>query len=293
MKKVTLGRTGIKVSRLGMGTGTAHPSGYCAQALMNEKELAELLLYAFELGINFWDTAFQYGTYSHIREALKHINRSDVVITTKFITSNKKDTIRDFDTSLKKLNIDYIDVCLVHGVRTGRELKSRLASLDAMLEFKRQGKVRAVGISSHGLDALKTAAEMPDIDVVWARINFAGLYMDSNSLTLYDQFASISWLKKVVKTLVPKKVISAIRPSLESQVISKDDRKGVEETLANIHSLSKGTVGMKVIAEGKLRGDAQKAIKYAKSLPFVDSFIIGMFNKNEIDENCRIVKEWE
>jgi aryl-alcohol dehydrogenase-like predicted oxidoreductase len=48
---------------------------------------------------------------------------------------------------------------------------------------------------------------------------------------------------------------------------------------------------MKVIAEGKLRGDAQKAIKYAKSLPFVDSFIIGMFNKDEIDENCRIVKE--
>jgi len=106
-------------------------------------------------------------------------------------------------------------------VRTGRELKSRLASLDAMLEFKRHGKVRAVGISSHGLDALKTAAEMPDIDVVWARINFAGLYMDSNSLTLYDQFASISWLKKVVKTLVPKKVISAIRPSPESQVISR------------------------------------------------------------------------
>jgi len=74
------------------GNWDCHPSGYCAQALMNEneKELAELLLYAFELGINFWDTAFQYGTYPHIREALKHINRSDVVITTKFITSNKK-----------------------------------------------------------------------------------------------------------------------------------------------------------------------------------------------------------
>ncbi|MEK6545521.1 MAG: hypothetical protein AAB257_02805 [Nitrospinota bacterium] len=115
--------------------------------------------------------------------------------------------------------------------------------------------------------------------------------MDSNSLTLYDQFASISWLKKVVKILVPKKVISTMRPSSESQVISKDDRKGVEKTLAMMHSLSKGIVGMKVIAEGKLRGDAQKAIKYAKSLPFVDSFIIGMFNKDEIDENCRIVKE--
>ena len=46
---------------------------------------------------------------------------------------------------------------------------------------------------------------------------------------------------------------------------------------------------MKVLAEGELRNDAEKAVKYVNSLPFVDSFIIGMLNKKEIDENCKIV----
>ena len=46
---------------------------------------------------------------------------------------------------------------------------------------------------------------------------------------------------------------------------------------------------MKVLAEGELRNDVEKAVKYVNSLPFVDSFIIGMLNKKEIDENCKIV----
>lgn len=83
MEKVKLGRTSIKVSKLGFGTGTAHPSGCCSQALMDKKEMAALLLYAFEHGVNFWDTAFQYGTHRHIREALRHVRRQDVVIATK------------------------------------------------------------------------------------------------------------------------------------------------------------------------------------------------------------------
>lgn len=290
MERIKLGRTGIEVSKLGIGTGTAHPSGDCAQALMDKKELARLLIFAFERGINFWDTAFQYGTYSHIKEALKHVKRSDVVISTKLITSNKKDTVRDFASSLNELNVDYLDVCLLHGVRTEQELKRSFNALNTLLEFKREGKVRAVGVSSHGLSALKAVLKIPEIDLVWTRINFAGLCMDTCRLGLYDQLASIAWLKKSAKLFLPKRVISAVRPEPESQLISKDDLKGVEDTLKIIHSQSKGVVGMKVLAEGQLRDDVQKAVRYVSALPFVDSFIIGMLNKDEIEENCRIVK---
>ena len=290
MEKVKLGRTGIEVSKLGIGTGTAHPSGHCTQALMSKNELADLLVFAFEQGVNFWDTAFQYGTHSHVKEALKQVKRSDIVITTKLITSGKKDTIRDFNTSLRELGVDYLDVCLVHGVRTERELKSRRGALDALLEFKGQGKVRAVGLSSHGLSAMKAVLKTPEIDVVWARINFAGLGMDVSRLGLYDQLASISWLKKSAK-LLPAKIRSAVRPATETQMISMYDRKEVENTLRMIHSQSKGVVGMKVLSEGQLRGNAQKAVKYVTDLPFVDSFIIGMLNKKEIEENCRTVNE--
>ncbi len=138
MKRVELGKTGIMVSRLGIGTGTGLPSGHCAQALMDEQELARLLLYALDRGINFWDTAFQYNTYPHIKEALKQVSRKDVVLTTKFSAANEKETIRDFNITLKDLNIDYVDVCLLHGVRTDTELQMRSGAFNAMVKLKKE-----------------------------------------------------------------------------------------------------------------------------------------------------------
>jgi aryl-alcohol dehydrogenase-like predicted oxidoreductase len=288
MKRVELGKTGIEVSRLGIGTGTGLPSGHCAQALMDEQELARLLLYALDRGINLWDTAFQYNTYPHIKEALKQVSRKDVVLATKFSAANEKETIRDFNITLKDLNIDYVDVCLLHGVRTDTELQMRSGAFNAMVKLKKEGKVRAVGLSSHGLGALKSVMEMPEIDLVWARVNYTGLNMDTGCLGMYDQMASVYWLKKCAKFL-PARVKSLIRPKANTQPVPEDVHREVTDTLKHIHSQSKGIVGMKVIAEGLLRNDAEKAVKYVNSLPFVDAFIIGMLNKKEIDENCKIV----
>jgi predicted aldo/keto reductase-like oxidoreductase len=191
-----LGKTGIEVLRLGIGTGTGLPSGHCDQALMDKNELSKLLLYALDCGINFWDTAFQYNTYPHIREALKQVSRKDVVLATKLTMANEKETIRDFNITLKDLSTDYIDVCLLYGVRTNTELQARYGALSAMVKLKEEGKVRAVGLSSHGLSTLKAVLEMPEIDLVWGRINYAGLNMDTECLGIYDQMASVYWLKK-------------------------------------------------------------------------------------------------
>ncbi len=288
MERVELGKTGIEVSRLGIGTGTGLPSGHCAQALMDKNELARLLLYALDSGINLWDTAFQYNTYPHIKEALKQVSRKDVVLVTKLTTANEKETIRDFNITLKELSIDHVDVCLLHGVRTDTELQTRMDAFNAMVKLKKEGKIRAVGLSSHGLSVLKTILEMPEMDLVWARINYAGINMDSGCLGMYDQMASVYWLKKCVK-LLPERVKYFIRPKTNSQPIPEDAYREVADTLQKIHSQSKGIVGMKVLAEGVLRNDAKKAVKYVNSLSFIDSFIIGMLNKKEIDENCKIV----
>ncbi len=167
-------------------------------------------------------------------------------------------------------------------------MQMRPGALNAMVKLKKEGKVRAIGLSSHGLSVLKSVLEMPELDLVWARINYAGLNMDSECLGMYDQMASVYWLKKCYK-LLPERVKLLIRPKASPEPIPEDARNEVEETLQKIHSQSKGIVGMKVLAEGMLRDDAEKAIKYVNSLSFVDSFIIGMLNKEEIDENCRIV----
>jgi aryl-alcohol dehydrogenase-like predicted oxidoreductase len=288
MEKVKLGKTDIEVSILGIGTGTAHASGCFAQSLMSKKELADLLLFAYDKGITFWDSAFQYKTYPHIKEALKHVNRSDIVLTTKLTTTNEEHTIRDFHTSLKELNIDYFDVCLLHGVRTEDEFKRRLSAFTALQKLKNEGKIRAIGISTHGLSALKSVLKTPEVDVVWARINYAGIYMDMYSLGLYDRLATIPCLKKIVK-LLPKKIKAALTPKPESQRLSSNNRKEVEHILTKIHNQSKGVVGMKVLVEGYLVQNLKNAIEYVRNLTFVDAFIIGMLNKKEIEENCRIL----
>lgn len=289
MKKVKLGQTEIEVSRLGIGTGTGDQFGNCAQALMDKNELVKLLLYSFDCGINFWDTAFQYETYPHIKEALKQVNRKDIVLATKLATASEKETTRDFNITLKDLNTDYIDVCLLHGVRTKAEFESRYAAFNTLMKIKKEGKIRAIGLSVHGLSALQYVLEIPEIDVVWARINYAGLIMDTHNLGVYDQLASIHLLKKFLKCFIPRKILSSIRPKTEAHAISKDEHREVVDTLQKIHSQSKGIVGMKVLAEGRLKNDVKSSIKYVNALPFVDSFIIGMLNKKEIEENCKIV----
>lgn len=287
MKRVELGKTGITVSRLGFGTGTAHPSGHCYQALMDVKELAKLLLFAFESGITFWDTAFQYGTYLHVKEALKRVKRSEVVLATKFTASRERDALRDFDTSLKEVGTDYLDICLLHAVRTEAEFQKSAGAFDALLKLKREGKIRAVGLSSHGLSALKSVLKTPEIDVVWARVNYAGLNMDKHRLGIYDKLASVPWIKRTT-SVMPKKLISMVRPDGETLPLSDGNRKEIEETIKLIHAQSKGIVGMKILAEGQLRHDSKKAVEYVRDLPFVDSCVIGMLSADEIRENCKL-----
>jgi len=288
METVKLGRTGIQVSKLGIGTGTAHPSGHFAQSLMSERDLAELLLFAFHKGITFWDTAFQYRTYPHIRQALKHINRPDIILTTKVVTCNEKDTLHDFHISLQDLNVDYIDICLLHGVRTRGEFLKRSGAFDALLKLRQEGKIRAVGVSSHGLSALQSVLHIQEIDVVWARINYAGIYMDTRKLPLYDRLATVPCLKQCVK-LLPGTIKKSISQAPEKQFLSKNERLLVKDTLTKIHAQSKGVVGMKVLVEGHLTKDLRKSIEYVKNLSFVDAFIMGMMNKKEIEENCNIM----
>ena len=289
MKTVKLGRTGIEVSRLGMGTGTQHPSGHCAQALMDRNELAGLLLYSFSCGINFWDTAFQYVTYPHIAEALKQVRREEIVLATKLTTANEEETTRQFHVTLSTLGVNFIDICLLHGVRTKTELQRRSGAFNALLKIKKMGKGRAIGISSHGLSALKSVLQIPEIDVVWARINYAGIDMDIESLSSYDRLASIPLLKKSVQ-LLPESLLSLLRSEAETEVASADQREEVAGTLQAIHSQGKGIVGMKVLARGRLSDDVQRAIGYVRDLPFVDAVVIGMLSKREIEENCKLIQ---
>jgi 1-deoxyxylulose-5-phosphate synthase len=173
---VDLGKTGIRMSRLGMGTGTI---GGKEQRDLGIQGLANLLKYAYERGIIYWDMADTYKTHPYVKEALKNVPREKIVILTK-TTSRAPEAVKaDLDRFLSELGTDHVDICLMHCMTDAEWTTKLKGSLDALSEAKEKKKVRAIGCSCHALPALKAAVACDQVDVVLARINHDGAKMDA------------------------------------------------------------------------------------------------------------------
>lgn len=175
MDYTTLGRTGIKVSVAGLGSGGSSQLGQ--RTGKSEAEIVALVHRALDLGVNFIDTAAQYKTEPVIGKALKTIARDKVVISTK-AWANEADTlftadqvVASLDNSLRQLGTNYVDVFMLHGVSTKVYPHARDALVPALLKEKAKGKFRALGITEFpprdpGHDALQTALRDDPWDVI-------------------------------------------------------------------------------------------------------------------------------
>lgn len=180
LERVELGHTGLRVSRLSFGTGTAGWNGRSDQGDLGIEPLANMLIQAYKKGINLWDTAHAYGTHPHVAAALKKVPRKEVFIVTKTLSQQAKAVKKDIERFLQELDTDYIDIVLLHALSHANWPKHYADAMEALNRAKADGKVRAVGISSHGFGALQTAAETDWCDVVMVRINHAGINMDAS-----------------------------------------------------------------------------------------------------------------
>ncbi|MDA0747415.1 MAG: aldo/keto reductase [bacterium] len=178
MDTAVLGNSGIEVSRLCFGTGTNGWSGRSNQTDLGLQELADLLLYGHERGITFWDSADQYGSHPHVAHALSQLKRSDVTLTTKTCARTAKDAENDIDRFLNEMNTDYLDIVLMHCLTSENWPDTFSSVMDVLEKKKEQGIIRAHGVSCHDFGAFQRAAETTWVDVVLARINYAGKNMD-------------------------------------------------------------------------------------------------------------------
>jgi len=179
MDYVEFGQTGLKVSRLSVGTGTNGWGHRSEQTALGLDGLASLLRLAYDHGVTFWDSADQYGSHPHIAKALRGIPRDAVVIATKTSARTARDVRRDVERFLREMDTNLIDIVLLHFMTQSNWPKRYAGAMEALSQAKEQGKVRAVGVSCHGLGALSAAAQTDWAEVVLARINFAGVNMDA------------------------------------------------------------------------------------------------------------------
>ena len=149
-----LGKTGLKISRLGFG-------GIPIQRI-DAEGTKPLMQQMKEAGINFIDTARGYTvSEEYLGYALEGI-REDFIIATKSMARTKEAMAKDIEISLKNLRTDYIDLYQVHNA-TPEQVQQVIApggALEALLEAKAAGKIRHIGLTSHSLDTFKMALEM-------------------------------------------------------------------------------------------------------------------------------------
>jgi 1-deoxyxylulose-5-phosphate synthase len=201
---ITLGSTGIKTSRLAMGTGTVGSGGHSHQTALGVKGLSDLLRNGYDNGLRFFDLADGYGSHPHAADALKYIPRDKVTVLTKTYSRDAASARADLDRFRRELGIDYIDICLIHCVTEGDWTTRYRGVMDVLSEAKEKGTIRAHGSSCHTVEALRAAAKSPWVEVDFARINPIGAHMDADPATVVEVLKE---MKAAGKAVVGMKIL--------------------------------------------------------------------------------------
>jgi aryl-alcohol dehydrogenase-like predicted oxidoreductase len=256
---VELGKTGLKVSRVGLGTGMKGGNQESNQTRLGKEKFSELIRGCFDRGINWFDMADLYGSHSYLRPALGEVKRDKIVIVSKLWLGSRGvsipqeerlDVEKTVGRFLKEIGTDYIDMVLLHCMMDKDWPTRYEKQMTVLAELKKKGVMRAHGVSCHSLDALQTAAAEPWVDSVHARINPYGASMDGE----------------------PEVVV----PVLEQ-----------------IHAAGKGVVGMKLMGEGRFRDSDLKrnySVEFVLNLGTVDTMVVGFENLGEVDDFAGRVK---
>ena len=247
--RVNLGKTGLTVPRIALGTGTKGWKRESNQTRIGMDGFVNLTRHAYEKGIRFIDTADMYGTHPYVREALKPIPRDKITLLTKVMPYDQSGWYKaePFFTSLdrfrKELGTEYVDIFLMHCLLNNKWPDEYKRLMDGLSEAKSKGIIKTIGLSCHSFEALIEASENPWVDVILARINHTGARMDST----------------------PEKVM---------------------EVLATARKNGKGIIGMKVFGCGDLvkEDEREKSLNYVIKSGNVHCMTIGMESVSQIDE---------
>jgi hypothetical protein len=247
---VTLGNSGVKVTRLAFGTGT---HGGKVQRELGQEEFTKLVRYAYDRGIRFFETAESYkGMPEMLAIALKGIPRDTYRLMTKMRSTDATDLPTAVDRLRKQLGTEYIDIALLHCVRTKGWAEEFKPIRDTFSEAKVKKQIVAHGASCHGTLPLSDFPGNRWLDVALLRVNHDGVKMDT----------------------------------LRGDDKEKGDVPRITSTIGEVHGQGTGVIGMKIMGEGRFTAPEQRdaSLKYVMNLGTVDAVTIGYKSTAEIDE---------
>jgi len=247
---VTLGKSGVKVTSLALGTGTM--SGK-VQRDLGQDGFTILVRYAYDHGIRFFETSETYGEmHKMLGIALKGIPRDSYRLMSKVTTRPGVDPQEKIDELRKLANTDYFDIMLMHYQHVATWPADTARWQDGIAEAQVKKAVIGRGASVHGLPALRQAPGNQWLEIAMIRMNHKGSRMDA------EDFATAG-LGNVAE---------------------------VVEHTKQVHQQGMGVISMKLVVEGTFTGhdDRQQAMRFAFRNAGVDCVTVGFKNTSEIDE---------
>ncbi len=250
--QVTLGKTGIKLSRLGFGTGSNNGED---QAALGKDGFIKLIHYAYDQGITYLDCAQAYSTFEWIGDAIKGLPREKLFIQSK-VPGRPADILAVIDHHRKVFNTDYVDSLLIHCMVKNEWTDDMKRIMDGFNTAKEKQWIRAKGVSCHSLPALRTATASDWTEVHLVRVNPQGKRMDGEAEEVWN---------------------------------NDDPTHDVAPVLAqikNAHAKGRGVIGMKIIGNGQFVNaeDREKSIRFAMACKDIDAIVIGFTSQAQIDE---------
>jgi aryl-alcohol dehydrogenase-like predicted oxidoreductase len=247
---VTLGKSGVKVTRLAFGTGTF--SGQ-VQRDLGQNQFTRLVRHAYDRGVRFYETSETYGEmHQMLGVALKGIPRDSYRLMSKVTTREGVDPRQKIDELRRLAQTDYFDVMLMHYQHVGSWPTDTVRWQDGILEAKSRQAVVGYGASVHGLPALRRMPGNQWLEIAMIRMNHKGTRMDAENFDTNG-------------------------PGNVGEVVTH---------VKQVRSDGMGVISMKLVGEGAFtsRADRQAAMKFAFNNAGVDCVTVGYKNTAEIDE---------
>lgn len=246
---VTLGKTGLKMSRMGIGTGS---NGGQVQAALGQDGFNKLVRYAYDKGIRYFDCAQNYKTFGWVGDAIKDFPRDQIFLLSK-IGGNPEKPAEVIDNQLKNYKTDYIDCLLVHCAVKDSWTDDVKRLMDAIDEAQQKGKIRAKGVSCHSLPALRVAAKSDWVQANLVRVNPQAKHTDGETPKWDAPGTEIAPVMELVKQM---------------------------------HANGHGIIGMKIIGNGDFTQaeDREKSVRFAMAQKEINAVVIGCKSPAEIDE---------
>ncbi len=247
---VTLGKSGVKVTRLALGTGTF--SGQ-VQRDLGQAEFTRVVRHAYDRGIRFFETAESYGgMHQMLGVALEGIPRDSYRLMTKMSVHPDMEAQPKIDQFRRDLKTEYFDILLLHYMHNPNWQKDYARTQDGFSEAQAKKIIVGKGASVHGLQTLRTFPGNQWLEIAMIRMNHKGVRMDTEI---------------------------AEGPGL-------GDVNQVVAHTRQVHQQGMGVISMKLAGEGQFTGreDRQKALKFAMGLGVVDAVTIGFKSTAEVDE---------